>query len=132
MNWRKLKSKLSLFSLLTILCLSSALLSAQTTGQIKGQVVNGEDHSPLPFAHILFPSGNKGTISNIDGYFSVPDTLEYLKFSFVGFKPTIINHLGDQPKNLTVEMFPTEVDLAEIRILPGKNPALELMKNTIK
>jgi hypothetical protein len=127
MNWRKLKSKLSLLCLLTALCLKSTLLSAQS-GQIKGQVVNGEDHSPLPFAHILFSSGNKGTISNIDGYFSVPDTLEYLKVSFVGFKPTIINDLSDQPKNLIVEMFPTGVELAEIKILPGKNPVLELMK----
>ena len=51
-------------------------------------VVNDEDGNPLPGATILVKGSSEGTVTDIDGRYSlnVPDGTEYLTFSFVGYE----------------------------------------------
>src|ERR1035437_2754328 len=69
-----------------------SLLSALTYGQktIVGKVLNKTTHEPISFANIGVVNSNVGTISNMDGSFSIliPERLnrDSLFFTSIGFK----------------------------------------------
>ncbi|REG91424.1 SusC/RagA family TonB-linked outer membrane protein [Algoriphagus antarcticus] len=65
--------------------LASVPLYAQQT--VKGKVIAQEDGEPLPGASILIQGTSTGTVTDIDGYYSidVPNADAVLVFSFIGF-----------------------------------------------
>jgi len=73
--------------LFALLVLSSITLLAQVR-EISGRVTSQEDGSPLPGVAILVKGTTVGTISDLDGNYtlSVPEDAQALVFSFVGMK----------------------------------------------
>jgi len=67
--------KLRLFFLI-ILITQSNIIVGQGTDFIYGKLINSEDKTPIPFAHIKIRNKAKGTISNIDGGFRIPYELK--------------------------------------------------------
>lgn len=79
--------KKRLFQLLFVTCAllcSAATAVAQST--VKGQVVDQETGEPLIGASVTIDGTSKGTITDIDGFFtqSVP-TNGTIKFSYIGY-----------------------------------------------
>ena len=70
-----------------LLILLSGLAHGQKT--IVGKVLNKTTHAPIPFANIGVVNSNVGTISNMDGSFSIllPQRLSHdsLYFTSLGF-----------------------------------------------
>ena len=79
-----MKSKL----LLIILLLVSIGSTFAQTRRITGKVTSSEDGSAIPGATILVQGSTIGTVTTIDGSFTVnlPENAEVLVFSFVGMK----------------------------------------------
>jgi TonB-linked SusC/RagA family outer membrane protein len=95
--------KIMLF-LAVVLFMGSQLLYAQTK-DISGVVINSDDGSSIPGASILVLGTTLGTVTDIDGNFSlkVPTDAESLVVSFVGMK-TVQVPIGDQTTfNITLE-----------------------------
>ena len=106
---------------LTYILLSFSLNAQRTiSGVIKGE----DDQERLPFADIIIKGTNKGTATNVDGYFTlinVPDTAFTLQVLYVGFLPSEIDiEAGEADiKNLEIQL-KSGVDLNEI-VVSGKS-----------
>lgn len=91
MNKTLLKKKLSLGNLrmLWLLAVTFLAVSAQAQSTVTGRIISSEDSSPIPGVNILVKGTTSGTISDVNGRYSisVPDpSADVLVFSFVGFE----------------------------------------------
>ncbi len=103
--------------------------SAQET-TVVGQVLNKTDKSPLLQVNIYFKNSDKAVQTNDEGYFMIRYTgsESILVFSSVGFKKQQIRVKPGQSVGVQIEMEEENTLLQEVFIIPGANPALELMK----
>lgn len=97
---------------------------------VVGQVLNSLDKSPMAGVNISFKNSTSGVRSNEEGYFLIRTSGNYnvLVFSSVGFKKQEIHVKPGQSAGLQVELVEENTLLREVFVVPGVNPALELMK----
>ena len=98
---------------------------------IRGQILDGQTHRPLAFVNITYLASGQGTVSNIDGAFSISSSrdIDFLKFSYVGYHPRFIAKEDIRPgETLTIELNRKAYDIAEVRIVPGINPAHRIIQ----
>ncbi len=100
---------------------------------LKGNIRNDATNQPLAFVNIRINEGRYGGTSDIDGNFSLssPQPFNSLHFTYVGFEPMQIS-LEPSPEFLNIRLFPSEVLLDEVTILPGENPAHRIINNVLK
>ena len=75
--------------LLVITILTSLAIQAQSTGIVKGTLIDKEaDNEPLPFANVLIKGTQNGTTTDFDGNYTlkVPAGTHTIVFSFLGYK----------------------------------------------
>ncbi len=104
-------------------------LSAQT---LSLRVVEADSSRPLPFVNILFDSQNRGTTTNIDGYFTVNAAeVDSIGLSYVGYNSMrlAISQLSDGAQ---VRMEQKNNWLDEIQVVPGDNPADAVMQRVVQ
>ncbi len=132
MSSRRTKSNRHLFFLSLLSFFIFSINAFSQTAKIQGRVINGADQSPLPFVSLRFDSGNRGTTTNIDGNFSIPDTVKEIEFSYIGFKPLDleVEKPGETP--WIVKLFPDNNLLSTIEIHPRKDPAYRIMQSVLE
>jgi TonB-dependent starch-binding outer membrane protein SusC len=79
-------TQLKLLCFSVLLCLMTQVAFAQSR-QLSGVVISGEDELPLPGVSVLIKGTTKGTVTDIDGNFSIDVGAgdQVLVFSFIGF-----------------------------------------------
>lgn len=109
--------------------LTTLSVNAQET-IVVGQILNKTDQSPIPNVNIYFKNSTKGAQSNDEGYFMIRTTENQtiLVFSAVGFKKKEIRVKVGQSVGTQVELDEENTLLQEVFVIPGANPALEIMK----
>jgi hypothetical protein len=114
--------------LLTEFLFIPGLRAQETT--VVGQVIDKYDKHPLSSVSIYFKGTSVGTTSNEEGYFLLRHTGKenILVFSAIGYKKTEIKIKPGSNIGLTVEMEESNTLLQEVFVLPGANPALDLMR----
>lgn len=72
--------------------------------QVSGRVLSGEDQSPIPGVNILVKGSTNGTITDVNGDYSitVSNRTDILVFSFVGFVSQEIAINGNTTVNVTL------------------------------
>ena len=117
-----------------VLCLGVVKLSAQ----ISGVVTDSETGDPIPYLNVYYDGKGVGTITDIDGKYSIAAHSGWnkLTFSMVGYG-TEVRDVSAKTKTLNVKMKPDLV-LDEVVVKPKKekysrknNPAVEMMKKVI-
>ena len=106
-------------------------LSAWSQDYISGKIVDKQTRNPLAFVNIVYNDRGYGTVSNIDGEFTIPltENVSYLKFSYVGYHsywldlPTAL-----KAKNLVIRLDKKTYDIEEVSVMPGINPAHRIIK----
>lgn len=103
-----------------------------TTAQIHISGTLSDEHgSPIAFASITTTQKKTGTISDINGKYSIdlqmPDTV-YIYY--LGFKPQSFYANKSETKNL--RLTPRSYTLEEVTVFPGINPADTIMQRVIK
>ena len=120
--------------LLYILCMGVSGLSAQ----IHGVVTDGETGEPLPYINVYYDGKGVGTITNIDGEYTIASHPEWerLMFSMVGYR-TASKKISARTRELNVKM-KSDLMLDEVVVRPRKekysrknNPAVEMMKKVV-
>ncbi len=105
---------------------------SQGNFRISGMVIDSKTKEPLPFVNILINKGEHGGTTDIDGKFHLksPEPIRSLRLSYVGYE---VNHfpIGNKTANLVIQMVSKEIDLSEVEILPGINPAHRIIRNAI-
>ena len=119
----------TVFITLLLFFLVALPIAAQET-VVVGQIVNIKDKTPIPFVNITFKNSETTAQSNEEGYFIIRtfDKQSTLEFTSIGFKKREIRIKPGQSVGLQVEMQEENTLLQEVFVVPGTNPAIELMK----
>jgi hypothetical protein len=117
--------------LLAAICLVNTVI-AQTK---VGGVVMDQDGVTVPFANVVFPNSNEGTITNDDGrfYLQSDSTYDQIEISFVGYKTTLVPLDSSVELNMEITLPQDEAQLDAVVVFAGKtskknNPALDILR----
>ncbi|HET6245454.1 MAG: carboxypeptidase-like regulatory domain-containing protein [Bacteroidetes bacterium] len=123
---------LALFFLSTFF-VSGAIAQKQT---ITGIVIDADTKQPLAFVNVVDELTLQGTVSDIDGKFSVPiskDTRQ-IKFSYIGYTQVDLS-LTDTVLNLrqlVIKLHKKDFFLKEFTLVAGENPSYRIIREAIK
>ncbi len=109
-------------------------LPAFSQNLITGYVYDLKTKQAIPFANITLKETSVGTISDIDGYFSM-NTKHFpctLQISYIGYETTVYVVSSTPTKPVYVYIKPRIVELPEITIKAGENPAHRLIRKVIE
>ena len=107
-NWQKL------FALFVIFMFTYSHVSAQN--QIRGSI-NDKDGNPLPGVSVIIEGTNTGTITNEDGFFSIPAEIgQTLMIRFVGMKTQLIE-IEDDNTYFEITLLEDATDLEELVVI---------------
>ncbi len=121
-----------IFLALTFFILSSHSFSQQVT--LTGKVIDKPTSSPLSFASVRLSGTTSGTTTNYEGNFELrlkPGNYKLIA-TFIGYRSDTIAVSLNSNKKITFTLEPIPVNLAEITVLPGENPALEIIRRVIE
>ncbi|MCB0582295.1 MAG: carboxypeptidase-like regulatory domain-containing protein, partial [Phaeodactylibacter sp.] len=97
------------------------------TGEIKGQVLDGENQELLPGVHVFVEENSMGVATDADGYFLIsglPAGKYTLTLSFIGYAKRRLNNLSlseGQVLNLGIIQLEEEAfSLSEVTVTPGR------------
>ncbi len=115
--------------LIVILFIAVSGAMAQET-VVAGQVLSATDKSPVPFANVFFKYTQKGVRCNEEGYFLLRNQgIETtLVFSSVGYIKQERRIKPGQSVGMEVVLEEDNTLLQDVLVIPGSNPAMELMK----
>lgn len=117
-----------LFALLNI----SANCLSQDYFFVTGRVIDAKTRESLAFVNIVVNNSNIGGTTDIDGKFNLrsPKPVQRLRLSYVGYDPITVTP-GNRTSDLLIQMVQKDIDLREVEILPGINPAHRIIRNVI-
>jgi hypothetical protein len=100
--------------------------------EIHGRVTDAQTSEPLAFVHVLIENSRRGTMTDIDGYFSLElqknDSL--LRLSYVGYFTKSYSPVPGTPFH-HISLQSRAVELAEVLVFPGENPAHRIVLNAM-
>lgn len=102
---------------------------------VKGKVLDRENNSPLSYANIRVSGTTTGTSTNSVGEFELKLSSGYyiLIASYIGYiADTILVNVDKDITNIKIALRPTEINLPEVVVKPGENPALEIIRKAIE
>lgn len=100
---------------------------------ITGKVYNAETKEPLPFVPVLIKGTTIGTTTDFDGNFSITTDQkgDSLISSYVSYKRTTRPIKGQQNQEINMPMALEGVNLVEVVVKAGENPAWRIIRNVI-
>jgi len=107
-------------------------LSAQSFS-LSGMVLDSESGTQLKFANIRVAQTTNGTAANSEGRFilKLREGKHLIIVSYLGYKSDSLLINLTSNRNIKFQLQPISIQLSEITVLPGKNPALEIIKRAI-
>lgn len=128
MNLKRIK-----ISAITLFFLSVASFAFAQAYKVTGKVVDAETKVPLAFVNIIADNSGRGTSTDIDGRFRMtsPTGIKSIRLSYVGYKLLEMDVTG-KSENLLIKMEKMEVQLSEVVIKPGINPAHRIINKVIE
>lgn len=111
----------------------------QVAAQIHGVVLDAESGEPVPYLNVYYDGKGVGTITDLDGKYSIKYYPGWTKltFSMVGYTTQEIT-VSAKTTELNVSMRSSDQELQEVVVKPKKekysrknNPAVELMKKVV-
>ncbi len=124
---------MKIIKILSIIFVFNQVISAQQFS-VTGNILSAAGMQPLSFANIQIANTTLGTSSNIEGKYEIklPEGKYKLIASYIGFKTDTaeVNLSSDKTINFILEN--AEIGLPEITIVPGENPALDIIRKAIE
>jgi hypothetical protein len=122
------------FLFLLLLCNASSQSHAQSQAHtLSGRVIDHETLEPLAFVNLVIEGTRSGTMTDIDGIFSIShhSEIKKLALSYIGYK----NIVFDVPAGKSTVLIPLQreaIELPLVMVFPGENPAHRIIRNTIE
>ena len=129
----KLSSKNKIFILFVALFfILHAFVEQAEAKPIAGRIVDAQSGEPLAFVHILIQHTRQGAMSDIDGHFSLnySGAKVSLQLSYVGYH-TKTYKVEDFSKVHYIQLHRQQIDLSEVVVYPGENPAHRIIRNVM-
>lgn len=124
---------LKLLPLLLVILLTTTDCFSQDPFIVAGRVVDSRTRESLAFVNIVLNNSNTGGTTDIDGKFTIRSLkpVQSMKLTYVGYEPLLL-YPGNRTTGLILQMTQKEIDLKEVEILPGINPAHRIIRNVIE
>jgi len=124
--------KFRIVFLYLFLCFSYSPLISQNDFTVSGRVLDSKTREPLAFVNIVINESNYGGTTDIDGKFRFRYSrpIQSLALSYVGYYKKVVP-LGKNVQNLMIYLERREIELQEVEILAGINPAHRIISNAI-
>ena len=115
-----------------IILLTSLTCFSQDPFIVTGRVIDSRTRESLAFVNIVINGSNKGGTTDIDGKFNLKSVqpIQSLRLTYVGYEPATVTP-GSSTKGMLITMTQKDIDLQEVEILPGINPAHRIIRNAI-
>ena len=116
-----------------ILFLYPSTSNAQIT-KVMGKITDAITKQPLPFANVYFKGNTIGVTSDFDGSYSLETRLQTdtLLVSYIGYHSAARQLVLNRFQTIDFVLFPSNLELSEVVITPGENPAEVILKRIIK
>ncbi len=121
--------------LLSALILGSSALFSQALSIVSGTVTDRSTGKPLPFVNIFFKGTSVGTITDKNGHYILRTTTqEYdsIVASFIGYKTQVKIFSRGREQTLDFALVPDLINLKEVVIMSGENPAWAIIRKAVK
>lgn len=107
-------------------------LFSQTPYTVSGRVLDARTKESLAFVNIVINQSNYGGTSDIDGKFRFRynNPIKSLKLSYVGYE-SVTYPVGSTSRDVVIYLVRKEIELQEVEILPGINPAHRIISNAV-
>lgn len=111
-----------IFLLLYFMIYLNTAIIAQINVEIEGRITDKVTSEPVPYANIYNKHLEKGTISNMDGYFRilVSSINDSVMITFIGYKDLIIPLISGKDF-YKIQMEENVLTLSEVTVTPHKN-----------
>jgi len=118
---------------LFIFCTNPIILYSQQDYFLRGNVIDSHTKEPLAFVNITLNNIYKTYQTDIDGVFNIPisSEIDSLKLSYVGYE-TATYKITNQYRDIKIELKRNTINLSEVVIFPGENPAHRIINNVIE
>lgn len=122
-------NRMKLFLVVCAFCLMGQSLTAT---EIRGRVTDHDSGEPLAFVHIVVQGTQRGTMTDMDGFFSlqVPRDANAIQLSYVGYFPLVYEVLKTKDYH-HIRMHPQPMELQEVVVYAGENPAHRIIRNAM-
>jgi hypothetical protein len=109
-------------------------ISSSQTFTISGRVVDSRTNEPLSYVNIRAQNTSFGTAANVNGKYSIKlePGIYTLVASYIGYYSDTANINLNQDLQINFELRQSDISLPEIVVLPGENPALEIIRKSIE
>ncbi|MCH7535412.1 MAG: carboxypeptidase-like regulatory domain-containing protein, partial [Bacteroidetes bacterium] len=101
---------------------------------VRGRILDANTQQGVPYANIQFVGTSVGTISDINGDYKLETDLnvDSLQISYLGYLPQSIAIARHVKQQVNVRLIKSNVQLNEIKIIAGPNPALAIIKKMVE
>ncbi len=101
---------------------------------VSGQVVNAQTQAGVPFANIKFNGSTTGLGTDSIGNFKFTTKASSIKLSIssIGYKSKDLTVKSDSYNNLAVVLEPLNINLEDLVVKPGENPAWPILRAALK
>ncbi|MFZ4704548.1 MAG: DUF5686 family protein [Bacteroidales bacterium] len=128
-------SQLSLvmFGVIILFFVNSKDINGQVT-KVMGTVTDSITKQPLPFVNVYIKGTAIGVTTGFDGNYSLESRLvsDVLIASFIGYKQGIKQIVRGKFQTINFSLLPDDVQLSEVVIRPGENPAEIILRKIIE
>ncbi len=118
--------------LICLIFLSAISAVAQNT-KVTGRVTDALTGEPVPFANVAFKGTSVGAVTDIDGYYSIDSKTasDSLTASYIGYIPVTLGISKGKAQTVNFLLKVSKVQLMEVEIKAGENPAIILLRKII-
>lgn len=115
------------------LLLLSAIAARAQSYTVSGKVIDSETRAPLAFVNIVIDGQSRGTTTDIDGKFTISSSSPFsaLNVSYLGYEQLKYTLTGNT-FSIIIKLKRKGIQLDEVEILPGENPAHRIIKRVIE
>jgi hypothetical protein len=113
-------------------CCLCPTLTAQTV-TLHGTVTDKQTEEAIPFANVFIKGTGIGMATDFEGKYTIQITLpaDSLGASSIGYENGFKKISGAAEQVINFQLDRSDYNLQEVVILPGENPAIRIVKNTI-
>ncbi len=121
-------------ALICFFIFSSLYFSVAQSFVIKGRVTDAENNDPIPFANLIVKGSSIGTVCDFDGNFTLKLSrpVDSLSAIYIGYKMKTKKIQGAQNQTMNFQLKEAGIELKEVVINPGENPAWPILRQVIR
>ncbi|MCK4661245.1 MAG: carboxypeptidase-like regulatory domain-containing protein [Bacteroidales bacterium] len=114
-------------------CLLFSIISYSQQTKVRGRITDAETKEEIPFVNVSFKGTTTGTITDFKGEYFLQTRIpvDTLIVSYIGYKTQSFQLKKNYFQVIDIELVSENINLEEVIIKPGENPAHRIIRNII-